>query len=482
MRLVNTMTKKLIEKMLLRSMTGRLTDLERVLALAQRIRDTGLRAFLEALAHDSSAQSGLAQLFLRLGKEANPVCKKKLVRNLVCNWGLEGPRIRGTLERRDIQAPSHIVISPTMRCNLRCTGCYSGLYSKDGELSEEEIERVLCEAHDFGAYFIVVSGGEPYLMKDVWLRLWKKHPDMFFMTYTNGTLLDQRTVDELARLGNVTPAISVEGYREETDRRRGAGVFDRLSGSMDRLRRAGVIFGISVTYTRENAETVSSEEFLRSYIDAGALFGWYFMFMPVGKDPILDLVPTPEQRLAFGRRIAEVRGRLPIFLADFWNDGPAVDGCLAGGRRYLHILNSGRVEPCVFAHFGVDNIREKTILEAANSPFFQSIRKRFPYNQNGNLMRPCMIMDNPQVLREAVAENVTLQGHEHSKDIIRDPKVVEWIDRYAQRFRELTDPEWERMLDDPKSRWYRNGVAYRSLFGSENEGKPIRSRFREFLS
>ena len=464
MRLPNRVTKILIARMLLRSMTGRLTDLQRVLSLAHRIGDTGLHDFLEALAHDSSAQSGLAQLFLRLGRESNPLYKKKLVKNLVCNWGLDGPRIRGSLQRQGIHAPSHIVISPTMRCNLRCTGCYSGLYSKDGELSEEEIETVLCQARDFGAYFIVVSGGEPYLMKDVWLRLWKKHSDMFFMTYTNGTLLDQRTVDELARLGNVAPAISVEGYREETDRRRGAGVFDRLSASMDRLRRAGVIFGISVTYTRENAEIVSSEEFLRRYIDAGAIFGWYFMFMPVGKDPILDLVPTPEQRLAFGRKIAEVRNRLPIFLADFWNDGPAVGGCLAGGRLYLHILNSGRVEPCVFAHFGVDNIREKTILKAANSPFFQSIRKRFPYNRTGNLMRPCMIIDNPRVLREAVAENVAQQGHEHSEDIIRNPRVVEWVDQYAQRFRELTDPEWERLINDPKGRWYREGAEYRSLF------------------
>ena len=236
--------------------------------------------------------------------------------------------------------------------------------------------------------------------------MWKKHPDMYFMTYTNGTLLDQRTVDELARLGNVAPAISVEGYREETDRRRGAGVFEKLQQAMDRLRKAGVIFGISVTYTQENAELVSSEEFLRYYIDAGALFGWYFMFMPVGRDPDLYLVPTPEQRLAFGRKVAEMRKRLPIFLADFWNDGPAVEGCLAGGRRYLHILNSGRIEACVFAHFGMDNIRDKTILEAANSPFFRSIRQRFPYNANGNLLRPCMIIDNPHVLREAVAEHI----------------------------------------------------------------------------
>ena len=458
------LTKNLVERMLLRSMTGRTDDLEKLLGLAKRIGDVGVRNFLNAFAQDSLQKAGLFQLFLRLGREASPRSKQRLLRNLVCNWGLEGSRIRNSLEEKSVHAPSHIVISPTMRCNLRCKGCYSGLYSKDGELPEEEIEKVLSEARRFGSYFIVISGGEPYLMKNVWMRLWRKHADMYFMTYTNGTLLDQETVDGLAALGNVAPAISVEGFREETDRRRGAGVYDRLRQSMDWLRKAGVIFGISVTYTSENAQLVSSPEFLQHYIDAGALFGWYFMFMPVGKDPDLALVPTPTQRLAIGKKIANLRQRLPIFLADFWNDGPAVDGCLAAGRRYLHILNSGRVEPCVFAHFGVDNIKEKTILEAANSPFFRSIRKRFPYNALGNLMRPCMIIDNPQVLREAVAEHVVPQGHEHSEDVIRDPRVVQWMDEYAAELARLADPEWERTIQDPKSRWHRDGEAYKGLF------------------
>ncbi len=267
-------------------MTGRTDDLEKLLGVAKRIGDAEVRNFLHAFAQDSHEKAGLFQLFLRLGKEASPKSKIKLLRNLICNWGLEGPRIRDSLEERGIHAPSHIVISPTMRCNLHCRGCYSGLYSTEGELAEEEIEKVLGEARSFGSYFIVVSGGEPYLMKDVWMRLWKKHSDMYFMTFTNGTLLDQETVNNLARLGNVAPAISVEGYREETDRRRGVGVYDKLRLSIDRLRKAGVIFGISVTYTSENAEMVSTEKFLQHYIDAGALFGWYFMFMPVGKDPV----------------------------------------------------------------------------------------------------------------------------------------------------------------------------------------------------
>jgi MoaA/NifB/PqqE/SkfB family radical SAM enzyme len=297
----------------------------------------------------------------------------------------------------------------------------------------------------------------------MWLRIFRDYDDMYFMTYTNGTLLDQKTVDALARLGNVAPGISLEGYREATDTRRGAGVYDKVLAATERLKEAGVLFGISVTYTRDNIPEVTSDAFVQHWVDRGAIFAWYFMFMPVGKDPFLELVPTPEQRVECGARIASLRQRFPIFLADFWNDGPASAGCLAA-RTYLHILNSGQIEPCVFAHFGMDNIRDKTIVEAVNTPFFKAIRREFPYNENGNLRRPCMIVDNPQVLRRVVAEHLVPAGHEHSEDIIKDPKVVAWADAYSARLKELTDPIWEAMIADPSSRWYRENSEYKNLF------------------
>ena len=179
---------------------------------------------------------------------------------------------------------------------------------------------------------------------------------------------------------------------------------------MDLLRSRGVLFGISVTYASDNVGVLTDDRFIESMIDRGALFAWYFMFLPVGKDPVLELVPTPEQRIQCGRRVAEMRRKYGLFMADFWNDGPAVAGCLAGARRYMHILNSGRVEACVFAHFGVDNIREKSLLEAANSPFFNAIREAFPFNETANLKRPCMITDNPHALRKLVNEYVTAKG------------------------------------------------------------------------
>ena len=461
------------------SLTGRVKDLRKLASLGKTpIENPGLRAFLHTLDRDIDEESGPATLFARVGALANRRCKRKLVENLIFNWGIRGRGIRSQLISRDLWAPTLIVISPSMRCNLRCTGCYSGLYSKDGELSEEEIDGILAECRRIGVYFVVVSGGEPYIMKDVWLRLFKKYNDMYFLTYTNGTLLDEQTVRALSRLGNVAPAISVEGFAEHTDRRRGRGVYEKVLKAMDLLKAAGVIFGISVTYTSENIDLITTNEFVQYYINKGAIFAWYFMFMPVGKDPILQLVPTPEQRVYCGNRVAELRKKHPLFVADFWNDGPAVGGCLAGGRQYLHILNSGRIEACVFAHFGVDNIREVSIIEAVNSPFFKAIRREFPYNDIANLKRPCMIMDNPQVLRKVVDEYLVPQGHQRSEDIIRDPEVVEWIDRYAERFSNLTDPVWLELIEDPNYRWYKHGREYQGLFhpreSSRGSGKAER--------
>ncbi len=448
-----------------RSLTGRVNDLKGLLSIARSpVSNPGLRAFLKALKRDIADDSGLARLFARVGAATNSRCRRALVGNLVYNWGVLGTRIRESLIRDDRWVPALAVISPTMRCNLVCTGCYSALYTKGGELTDEEVDRILAELRSLGCYFVVVSGGEPYVRKEMWLRLFRKYRDMYFMTYTNATLLDQATVNEIARLGNVAPAISVEGYGEETDARRGKGTYRHIENAMARLRSAGVLFGISVTYTRQNVDLVTTDEFVEHYIDRGAIFAWYFMFMPVGKDPILDMVPTPEQRFECGERISDLRSRHPIFLADFWNDGPAVGGCLAGGRSYLHILNDGRIEPCVFAHFGVDNVRKTSILEATNSRFFRGIRGEFPYNDSGNLMRPCMIVDNPDVLRTLVQRYVVPSGHKHSEDLIHDPDVVEWIDRYAERYRQIVDPVWERCIEDPDHRWYRHGPEYRDLF------------------
>ena len=166
-----------------------------------------------------------------------------------------------------------------------------------------------------------------------------------------------------------------------------------------------------------------------------------------------------------GKRVAELRAKYPMFLADFWNDGlELVGGCLAGGRQYLHILNSGNVEACVFAHFGVDNIRDKPLIDIFNSPFFREIRGSFPYNENANLRRPCMIIDNPEVLRNAVHKHVAKEAHAGSEDIINDPSVIKFVDEYSARVKELTEDQWIKDTKSEGFRWNRDEERFRKLY------------------
>lgn len=364
--------------------------------------------------------------------------KEKFVQNFIVKpFTIYGPRRRAFYEENGYNVPSLIVISPSMKCNLNCYGCYAGDYAKAGDLDIRIVHRILNEAKQMGVFFFVISGGEPNAWPHL-IEMLETHDDAIFQIYTNGTLIDEKRAEEFARLGNVVPCISVEGFEEETDERRGRGAFRRISHAMDLLREKGVIFGFSATATRQNNEFIVSDEFVNYYIEKGIYIGWYFNYIPIGKEPDLDIMPTPLQRDYRRKRIIELRDTKGVVLADFWNDGILTNGCLAGGREYLHIISNGDVEPCVFCHFASDNIKDKSLKEVLESRFFQAFRKRRPYNEN--LLLPCTIIDNPHILREVVQEGRAHPTHPGSESIITS--LADSIDEYARSYGEVANRAW----------------------------------------
>jgi MoaA/NifB/PqqE/SkfB family radical SAM enzyme len=318
------------------------------------------------------------------------------------------------------------------------------MYSKDDEMPAEELDRIITEAKAMGIYFIVISGGEPLFYKPL-LDIFRRHDDITFQVYTNGTLIDKKMAHKIAELGNVIPCISVEGYREETDARRGEGVYDKVLQAMDNLKEARALYGFSATVTKQNNDMLSSEEFVDYYMnEKGCFLGWYFQYMPIGTRPSLELMTTPEQRIQRLKRISKIRRENKSLIADFWCDGPLVGGCLAGGRNYLHITQNGNVEPCVFAHFAVDNIKGKSVEEVLKSNFFTAIRERAPYHPN--LLRPCMIIDHPYVLRECVEGCGAFPTHPEAQGIITD--LAEDLDRYGEEYGRLADEVWEESYEE----------------------------------
>jgi len=376
----------------------------------------------------------------RRRKQLSRNCVSRLVHNLVGDQILLGTPYRRRNRRELTDYPHLMVISPTMRCNLKCVGCYSAYYNRKDALSTADLDRVYGEAKELGIRFVVVSGGEPFVRED-FLELCERHNDMIFMTYTNGTLIaDRKLAPRLAELGNVIPCISVEGFEAETNERRGAGVWDKILSAMAGLKQAGVIFGFSGTPTRLNNELIISDEFIDFYVERGCMIGWYFSYMPVGRDPDLGLMPTPEQRLHRMERIREIRAKKSIVAADFWCDGPLVGGCLSAGRRYFHINSQGGVEPCVFHQFHVDNIKDVSLKTALSSEYFKYIRKR--NREVRNVYRPCPIIDRPQILRDALEKfhpKPSQEGAEKIKGVL-----ASGLDEYAVKLKRVMDPVWQR--------------------------------------
>ena len=382
--------------------------------------------------------------------KASPIVRRKVVMNLINNAMIQGqPKRKEFAKKYGINPSNHLVISPSMACNLKCFGCYAWKYPKKNELPYDICNRVIYEANDIGIYFFVITGGEPFYWEHLFDFL-KRHNDCFFQIYTNGQFIDESAAKKLAQLGNAIICISVEGLKKETEARRGEGSWEKIMNAMDLLKENGVLFGYSVTAVRGNNELIVSDEFIDFFAEKGCFLGWYFNYIPTGKDPDLDLMPTPQQRDYRRRRVLELRSTKNIIPIDFWNDGPLVHGCMAGGKNYLHINVNGDVEPCVFIHFAVDNIKDKSLTEVITSSLFKSFRKK--QMQTENYLRPCCIIDNPHVLREAVVEAGAYITHDGADTMVTT--LAKPLDDYGAAYKEIADKAWaeEYILKEKEKR------------------------------
>lgn len=395
----------------------------------------GVRSYLEDENH--SARRLFARVMEYLPKEN----RERLFRSLFLHGFFLGKKKREEFaSKHGFEPPLLMILSPSWHCNLRCKGCYTLGYARGSKgLSGDLADRLLRECEEMGIYFVTILGGEPLLWQPL-LDVIREHPDMFFQVYTNGTLLTRKIARRLRELGNVALVFSIEGGEEETDSWRGKGVYRKIMEAMDMARENRLIIGTSATVTSRNVEVVSSEEFMDFMISKGSLAQMYFLYIPVNGRADFSLMVTPEQRDLLRRRVLRARNTKPIFLVDFWNDGPYVEGCIAGGRSYFHVNANGDVEPCVYTHIALDNVQEKSLKEALNSPLFRAIRARQPHNRNH--LRPCMIIDNPHVMREIIAEVRPRFTHPGAEQIYTDCKAE--MDAYAARYAALADEIWQR--------------------------------------
>lgn len=419
--------------------------------------------------------NNMHHLVMDIMKDTDPEVLKATFMNFFLNANIIGwPKQEENRKKYGCNIPWAILLDPTSACNLHCTGCWAAEYGNRLNLTFDEIDSIITQGKELGVYMYIYTGGEPLVRKKDLIAICNKHSDCQFLSFTNGTLIDEEFADEMLRVKNFIPAISLEGFEAATDGRRGNGVFEKATRAMKLLHDKHLPFGISACYTSANIDSIASDEYIDYICSLGARFIWYFHYMPVGNDAAPQLLPNPQQREYMYHRIREIRATKPIFAMDFQNDGEYVGGCIAGGRRYLHINAAGDVEPCVFIHYSNANIHDVSLLDALRSPLFMKYYENMPFNDN--YLKPCPMLENPDVLPKLVAESGAT-----STDLI-EKESPEQLREKTQAAAEAWSPVADRIWNDSDDPLYAKrhedksqGMADSDMHKFEKQGRILKN-------
>lgn len=282
-------------------------------------------------------------------------------------------------EAEGLHVPSYLIASITSSCNLHCAGCYSRANhatldcEPSRQLTDEDWLRIFREAEDLGVSFILLAGGEPMLRWDV-IESAGKLQNLLFPIFTNGTYMGDKHLELLDRCRNLIPVISIEGGREETDARRGKGIYDLTVSKMDQMHARDIIYGVSVTVTKDNIGAVFSDDFLDLMRNRGCKAVFYIEYVPV-TDESAHLAPDASDREFMMERIGALRrNKQDMIYISFPGDEKSSGGCLAAGRGFFHINSHGGAEPCPFSPYSDINVKETSLREAMQSRLFTSLR------------------------------------------------------------------------------------------------------------
>ncbi len=290
-------------------------------------------------------------------------------------WQKKAARVRSNWEQQGIHVPPIMIFSITNRCNLQCKGCYNQALrqSPQEEMSTEKMESVIAEAKDLGISFIVIGGGEPLVRREI-VEIIKKFPEIIFLVFTNGLLIDDDMLITLKGQNNFVPVISLEGYKEDTDERRGKGVYERLQRIIKKIKGKGIFWSVSLTVTRSNFAAVTDSQFIQDLYNLGCKLFFFVEYTPI-KEGTEDWLLTEEQRENLIALRDLFRSKYKALFIAIPGDEEEIGGCLSAGRGFVHISAEGNVEPCPFAPYSDVNLRDFSLKDALQSEFLRAIRQ-----------------------------------------------------------------------------------------------------------
>ena len=155
---------------------------------------------------------------------------------------------------------------------------------------------------------------------------------------------------------NLVPIISIEGDEKVTDARRGKGVYSKLIDSMELMRKKGIIFGVSLTFTKRNIYSLLSTEFIDRLHDYGCKVVFFIEYVPLNVETNA-MAPGDKERDLLFIEIENLRkGYSDMIFMSFPGDEKTSGGCLAAGRGFFHINSLDVLDSKLFKSLRDDGI------------------------------------------------------------------------------------------------------------------------------
>ena len=284
------------------------------------------------------------------------------------------------LPARTPSKPLTMLLLVNRGCNLRCTFC--DLWDRPAQMELEQLVPLLDEARSIGTKTLVITGGEPFLHKELFdaVRAAKAR-DMSVNITTNGTLVERRW-DELIASGVNSLSFSLDGLLETHDLLRGRkGAFQQTLRALERVNADGrITCTVYFVVTKENVrELIPLYDLVRS-------MGVGFDFWPVNDAPHLALTSAEDQ--AVYREAVQYIGRFSAEVASrtaYYDEGLEYHEGVRGSVRCLGLIDQygvtyeGHFLPCcVWGEEGirVGNVFDTPLSELWTHPDVQAARKQ----------------------------------------------------------------------------------------------------------
>jgi radical SAM protein with 4Fe4S-binding SPASM domain len=276
--------------------------------------------------------------------------------------------------------PLSVQLDLTYRCNEKCIHCYLD-HEDHGELTTAEVKALLDQLAEAGVFFLILSGGEIFLRRDLFELVEHARRLLFSVKLkTNAVMIRKAKAARIAALGVDSVQISVYSHKADVH-----DAITKLPGSFRRtiegarlLKAAGVRVSFANVLMRHNAGDYPQVQALAETLGVEYSVDATITPMMDGDRSILDL-NIDADALEDVFRDATLVGNVEEFCAP--PSGPLAEAdaldtlpCSAG-HTACYVSPYGDVYPCVQFPLPSGNVRQARFLDIwRSSPQLQEVR------------------------------------------------------------------------------------------------------------